>query len=837
MSKGPFRHLHASLPNLGTGVAHGSVPPVLPAIQKTDDRGAGISCKPGFCLSSVWKWMLLFGLCLSSFALILPAQDSVFREQIEPILSEYCYDCHGDGMNRGQLSLDTFASDADRLAQKDLWVAVLKNVRTGVMPPEKRPRPTESEWTQIENWILQRVFLHDPAQPDPGRVTLRRLNRSEYRNTINDLMGYDFRADDEFPADDTGYGFDTIGDVLTVSPMLLEKYLMAAETIVAAAVPTEPRQLKEVRFPGRGFSASNASEPVDTLQFTEPICVQQVLEVDTEGEYELELRLAVRAAFDFNPARAHVRVRLGNEMLWDKEVGWGDRGVLPIRTRGHWTEGSQVLSVQVIPKTPSGDSKAGLTFRLEGGTIRGPMDPEHWVAAPNYDRFFSEPEPPADAAGRKAYATRILERFALRAFRRPPDPDTLRRLVEFAELNYSQTGRRFEEGVARAFVAVLASPRFLFRVEDDLYARQHGGDVPVVPLDEYALASRLSYFLWLTMPDDTLFRLAEQGRLRQNLPNQVQRMTRDRQFQAFVTSFVGQWMQVRDLSGIPIDGRAVVRREGRNERYLFTPEIRQAMRAEAENYFTYIVRNDRPLSEFLDSDYTFLNRTLAAHYGLPEVKSERVTRVSLPPGSPRGGILTQGAILAVTSNPTRTSPVKRGQYILDNILGIPTPPPPPDIPDLESAAQSVAGREPSVRELMQIHREQPLCRSCHSRMDPLGLALENFNAMGMWREQEFGNPLDASGELFTGDHFQDVRQLKRALVEKHLRSFHTCLTEKLLTYALGRGLEYYDVPTVDAIVDRIEKEEGRFSALLMGIVESPAFLNRRNMEVWTQPNP
>ena len=461
---------------------------------------------------------------------------------------------------------------------------------------------------------------------------------------------------------------------------------------------------------------------------------------------------------------------------------------------------------------------------------------------------------------------------------------TLDRLVTIAEGVYSRPGKSVEQGIAQAMIAILASPRFLFRVEE---AEPGESDRPYQKVDEYALATRLSYFLWSTMPDDELFRLAERGELRKNLGAQVQRMLADPNAHRLIENFTGQWLQARDVDGIAVDAREVLARDTGDEKELkrereefraflaereaerkkqatdpqqktqqgqgrqrfqgrfpklFSPvkadldgALRTAMRRETEMFFAGIVRDDRSVLDLLDSDYTFLNERLAKHYGVPGVTGEEMRRVTLPKDSPRGGLLTQGTVLVVTSNPTRTSPVKRGLFLLDNILGTPPPPPPPDIPQLEDAEQSFKDREPSLREVLELHRSKPLCNSCHSRMDPLGLALENFNALGMWRDTERNQPLDTAGKLITGEPFQGVRDLKRILKTERRADFYRCLTEKLLTYALGRGLELSDVEPVDQIVDRLERENGRFSALLSGIIESAPFQKRRNVSAADRP--
>jgi hypothetical protein len=424
-----------------------------------------------------------------------------------------------------------------------------------------------------------------------------------------------------------------------------------------------------------------------------------------------------------------------------------------------------------------------------------------------------------------------MRRFATRAFRRPVDDAKVRQLAALARATYTQPGRTFEEGIGRAIMAVLASPRFLFRVEEPApdSARQ-----AFAPIDDYALASRLSYFLWSTMPDEELFQVAARGELRTKLRAQVGRMLKDARSQALVRDFTGQWLQARDIEFVPINARVVLglgMRRGagaaNSPRIDFDGPIRKLMRSETEMYFDHVLREDRSVVELIDSDYTYLNERLASHYGIPGVTGDALRLVKLPADSPRGGVLTQGTVLAVTSNPTRTSPVKRGLFVLENILGTPPPPPPANVPDLEEAKKDFKDREPKLSEMLAAHRSSKLCSSCHSRMDPLGLALENFNAMGNWRDTDAKQPIEPAGQLITGEKFANVRELKHVLATDRKIDFYRCLTEKLLTYALGRGIEPTDTHTVDMIVDRLTREDGKMSALLFGVIESAPFQKQR----------
>ena len=798
-----------------------------------------------------------------------------FDQQIRPILEDYCYACHGNGLKKGGVVLDELGVDQARLRDHDLWWRVLKNVRAGIMPPAGKPGPTDHERRLLEEWIKYGALGIDPKNPDPGRVTVRRLNRVEYRNTVRDLIGVDYDTSSEFPPDDTGHGFDNIGDVLTLSPLLLEKYITAAKAIVSVAVPTSSAAVAEQTIAGARFlgqstpaTAGNGDGPL-SLSYYEPATVSNVIRLEHSGRYQLVVDLTanerfVDGAFDLNRCRLIVKVdgRERQAREYSRQDGRSYHDVIDQDLQA----GEHQLAFELQPNKPAEKQVRSLTIRIKSVTIRGPVEERYWVRPKNYTRFFPK-DVPASPIDRRQYARELLGRFATKAFRRPVEEETVDRLAEFAAGVSSREGQSFEAGIAQALTAVLVSPAFLFREE----ATAAGSSESYPLIDEYALASRLSYFLWSSMPDEELFRLAGANKLRNNFHAQVTRMLADVRSEEFVRHFVGQWLQARDIESVQINAFAVISRdaipdpaaEKRRERFRelnrkpaeeltdlekkeleqirgsfgnsfrrfrefeLNGELRRSMRRETEMLFGHIVRNGRNVLELIDSDYTFLNERLAKYYGIADVKGEEMRRVALPADGPRGGVLTQGTVLAVTSNPDRTSPVKRGLFILENILGTPPAPPPPDIPPLEDAARRSGNKKPTLREALALHRQDAKCSSCHNRMDPLGLAFENFNALGRWRDKERGQPIDSAGKLITGEAFTTVQQLKHVLVNQHRRDFYRCLSEKLLTYALGRGLAYDDVAVVDELVERLESKSGNATELLLGVVDSVPFQKTR----------
>ena len=832
---------------------------------------------------------------------------SHYKDSISPLLQARCYDCHGDGAKKGGLAFDELTSNEQIVHNPELWLKVLRNTRSHIMPPPGETPLTAAEQRTLEQWIVTGAFGLDSAQPDPGRITLRRLNRTEYRNTLRDLLGVDFNAEALLPPDDVGYGFDNIGDVMSISPMRMEKFLDAAMAAVNQGVPLDTFVMSSRMTIGDDFKTADGAQNAARMSYYQPRRASYRYHVKKAGEYRLILNTKIDGeAMPVDPQRAKVSWTVDGQEILGSVYKWADADYLTDERTVRWEPGEHELAVSIEPVDPELQPlRTKMEYRVLWVTLEGPLAREQWEHHPNYPRFYTRERPPEDAGERQAYAREVLARFVEKAYRRPVEAAKVDELVKLAEFTYSIPGNTFEKGIAQAIAAVLASPRFLFHLErtEPLKAGQR---FPL--LDEYSLASRLSYALWASMPDEELIQLAARGALRAHFRAQVTRMLADPRAKALSENFAGQWLQSRGVLDIPINSEVVMAAEappssegaspsanrptvaatpaaaagntpltlpgagpagspaagsavaagppgfgargGRDPNApgapglvpgrgfggfrrrpapgtVLTIEIREAMKAEAEAYFHHIVRDDRSVLELLDSNYTFVNEQLAPVYGIADIKGATLQRVELPTDSVRGGVLTMGSVLTVTSNPTRTSPVKRGKWILENILGAPPAPPPPDIPALEDAKPKDDDRKLTQRDLLALHRADPKCASCHERTDPLGLALEGFNAFGRARTHEAGQSIDPSGELATGEMFSGVRELKRALLEKHRIEFYRTLTEKLLTYALGRGVEYYDVPTIDAIVEQLDRDDGRFSTLLLGILESAPFQQRR----------
>jgi Protein of unknown function (DUF1592)/Protein of unknown function (DUF1588)/Protein of unknown function (DUF1587)/Protein of unknown function (DUF1585)/Protein of unknown function (DUF1595)/Ca-dependent carbohydrate-binding module xylan-binding/Planctomycete cytochrome C len=738
-----------------------------------------------------------------------------FKEHVAPLLAKYCFKCHGEIKPKAGLNLSAYSGEQSVQNAKKTWEKVRHYVESHEMPPEDRPQPSAEEAERITSWIVTQLSDVNCQGPiNPGRVTLRRLNMAEYTNTIRDLLGINFKAADDFPSDDVGYGFDNIGDVLTLPPLLLEKYMAAAESIAQQAiVGDDPSDAPLTKWEAEKLDDEAGGKLFGkTGRILESEGEIGVLHTfPSDGEYVVRVR-----GFGQQAGREPVRmaVKIGGETSRLLEVTAEEDEQAEYQVRSFVQKGEKRVAVAFLndfydPENPD-PKKRDRNLVVDSFEIVGPVGLENRALPESHRRIiFRAPT----RENRVECARAIVEKFALRAYRRPPRTEDLEHLLKLVELA-EQNGDRFEKGIQLAVQAVLVSPSFLFRIESD-QRLQPRENPPIVYLSDYSLASRLSYFLWSSMPDDELFALAEKNMLRNpaNYEAQIKRMLHDPKSRALVENFAGQWLQLRNLKLANPDP----------ERFpAFNDALRADMVTETELFFGALMREDRSLLEFVDADFTFLNERLADHYGIPDVQGDYFRRVALV-GDQRGGLITQASILTVTSNPTRTSPVKRGKWILEQILGTPPPPPPPDVPELKEEKE--LAKEATLRERMEQHRADPNCATCHSKMDPLGFGLENFDAVGAWREREGKFPIDASGVLPTGQTFQGPKQLK-AILKTREQDFVRCLTEKMLVYALGRGLEYDDKCAVDQIVDSLAKDDYRFSRLVIGIASSDPFQKR-----------
>jgi mono/diheme cytochrome c family protein len=744
-----------------------------------------------------------------------PAKQLSFQTQIAPLVTKYCVDCHGDKDPVAGISLVGFADDAAIVKARTLWTRVAERVRTGEMPPKGSPAMTEAEKTLLSGWVEAKMASVDCDVKDPGRVTMRRLNRSEYNNTIRDLLGVDVRAADDFPSDDVGYGFDNIGDVLSMSPILMEKYIAAADKVVRAAIVTpdaapirfEAEKLTETG--GDGTAAGEARNLFTNGEVTIDHAFPQ------EGEYGIRVRAWGQQAGP-EPARMVFRLDGKDLKTVDVPVKEDQAGTYELKTRV--PAGKHRLSLAFTndfydekEKDRSKRDRNLLIDWVEIESPRGSLMPKE-LPASHRRLFIVQPTPTANEAEKDAAAKKILTAFAKRAYRRPATTDEVNRLLRITKLA-TKEGESFERAIQLATQAVLVSPHFLFRVELD--------DKPNDPkatrsLNDWELASRLSYFLWGSMPDDALFQLAEQKQLRrpQVLAREAQRMLKDPKSAALVENFGGQWLTLRTLQNVSPDPAQFPG---------FNNQLRADMLKETEMFFTAVMREDRPVTDFLNGDFTFLNERLAKHYGTPGITGDNFRRVQLT-GDQRRGVLTQASILTLTSNPTRTSPVKRGKWVLEQMLGTPPPPPPPNVPELK--VEPGAMLTGTLRQKMEQHRTDPGCASCHQKMDPIGFGLENFDAVGAWRTKEGGAEIDSSGELIGSGKFNGPTQLVGILMKKQDTFCHN-FASQMMTFALGRGLEYYDRCEVDTLSKRVAKDGNKFSSFVTEIVTSSPFRMRR----------
>ncbi|UUO05620.1 DUF1592 domain-containing protein [Blastopirellula sp. J2-11] len=751
-----------------------------------------------------------------SIALLLAASSSLwaeparhqaeFEKHVKPFLKKYCADCHSGDFAESGVDLASFnTAEQVMTSGRKTWQKTLDMLAAGTMPPKEETQPSAEELTQTLEWIRNALADYSCDGPvDPGRETIRRLNRVEYENTIRDLLGIEFKATEEFPADDVGYGFDNIGDVLSLSPLLLEKYYDAAETIANKAIVTDPERLiRSDRL--KDFKLKDGSKSDDRISFASHNVAGTDFHVETPGEYKVSIRAFGTRAGDDLP-NMHVKVD-DEKKDFSVDAERGKEKNYEITKR--FSKGKHRLEISFTndfyDPNNSNPQRRDRNLMVNSVKLVGPpgVKPEDF---PESHRVIFVAYPGQEGITAEVAARRILTRFASRAFRRPATADEVNRL--YALVSSSQAdGAKFEESIRDGVIAILCSPNFLYRVEMD-ESKQ-----PVRAITEYELASRLSYFLWSSAPDQQLLTLAYEGKLRSQLDPQIERMMKSPKSSALVENFAGQWLQLRNLESAKPD-----RRQFRS----FTSQLAQDMRRETELFVASIMQDDRSILDLIAADYSYLNESLAKHYGVKDIQGNEFRKVSLADKG-RGGLLTQASILTVTSHPTRTSPVKRGKWVLENILGTPPPDPPADVPTLEGQKELTG----TLRQRMAQHMANPSCASCHSRMDPIGFSLENYDAVGAFRTKDEGQKIDAKGELPGGVQFEGAKGLREIILKDHRDEFVRTFSEKMLTYALGRGVEYYDMCAVDAIQAELERNDYRFSALVKAIVHSDPFQKRR----------
>ena len=792
-----------------------------------------------------FRGALRVGLAGLALTLLLPVQVKLSAQQSNAasagpsstssqrqFIDRYCASCHNERLKTGGLSLAEV--DLSRLgAQPELWEKVVRKLHTGVMPPPNMPQPSEADRLAMLTWLDTSLDAASAARPNPGRTeTLRRLNRTEYQNAIRDLLALDIDAPSLLPADESGHGFDNVivGDL---SPTLLNRYISAAQKISRLAVGSTQSSLQSDIISLAADLTQEDQLPGLPLGTRGGISTSYTFAQD--GEYEIQALLARNlegVVSGLREARSHELLVLldrepvktftiqkaisGDDAHFDKDLkvrvtvnaGPHNIGVTFVR------DGSSLVET---PRQPTvsryNDRRYPRTApAINQVSVTGPYAPKGAGDTPSRRRLFVCRPTGQDKAQEEQCAGTILSTLMRRAYRRPVGKAEMEEPMAF--YRKARAGGDFDSGITAALSAVLTNPEFLFRVESDPKKAPPSG---VYRISDLELASRLSFFLWSSIPDDELLDAAVRGKLSQpaEFDKQARRMLADRRSFNLATNFAGQWLRLRNIEAV-VPSSNLYRD--------FDDNLRQAFRQESELFFDSVLREDRSVRTFIRADYTFLNERLAKHYGISNVYGSRFRRVMLSPESKRGGLLRQGSVLSVTSYATRTSPVLRGVLVLRNILGAPPPPPPPNVPALD---ESTVAANLSMRQRLAAHRSNAVCASCHRTIDPVGFALENFDAVGQWRDLEVdGQRVDASGALPGSGEFRGIDGLEKALLARP-ELFVTTLTEQLLTFALGRGVEHYDAPAVRKIVSDAGKDDYRFSALILGIVKSVPFQMRR----------
>jgi len=735
-------------------------------------------------------------------ACLAQAATATFDQAVRPLLTQTCAACHNEKLASGGLDVSLYLDPASVTAKREAWEKIVDKVRSGEMPPKGIPKPPAERIDALVTFIDGEFERADKAtKPDPGRVVAHRLNRNEYSNTIRDLLGVPFHAEEEFPADDSGFGFDNIGAVLTISPTLMLKYMQSAEQIASRAVGGDP-----LPKPGLFNKRSRIRRlDADTIEFKDRIDFDADYTVRAQlighrGDTDKPVTLVI--SVDGKPVKTvEVPVQIG---AVNKQGGATQRSSQEEKI--YLSQGEHTFRAAFINDAALKDIPAQARFNNNRNIypdtieIAGPF--------PSQERHASQKKLlTCDLATGRACADRILTTLASRAYRRPASKAEIAELMGvFAKAKTSYTP---EQSLQFAISAMLVSPQFLFRIERDPKPGEYSR------IADTELASRLSYFLWSSMPDDELLRLGESNKLHQPavLDAQVKRMIADPKSSALAENFIGQWLEIRSLDAVQPDAKKFPE---------WNADLKEAMRTETSMFFASVLRDNRPITDLIDGKFTYLNETLAKYYGIEGVTGPEFRRVDLTTDQ-RSGVLTQASVLTVTSYPNRTSVVLRGKYLLENVFGTPPPPPPPDVPKLDEQTVGVAQ---SLRQQMERHRSDALCASCHSKMDVLGFGMENYDAIGRWRTTDGKFPIDSTGSFPNGKSFAGPAEMK-TLLRDNVGEFTQTLAGKMLTYALGRGVEPFDRRTVKDIVKQTAARDYKFQALILAVTHSPAFQQRR----------
>jgi hypothetical protein len=719
-------------------------------------------------------------------------------------LNRYCVACHNQRVKTANLELDTMSLD-DVGAHGERWEKVVRKLRTGMMPPMGAPRPGREVIDGFTSELEAR--LDRVAKPDASLTTpaLHRLNRTEYANAIRDLLAVEIDVESLLPPDGASEGFDNIAAALGVSPSLIQGYVSAALKISRQAIGDRtlaPSQITYTTPPALSQDRHIEGLPLGTRG---GMLIRHTFPLDAEYDFALG-----GGAGGGGAGGAAIDVTLNGQRLEVEN---------PRRFRLQVSAGPHTIGVAVVDRQRGAgvneiysDFRTNAAFSAAGGvqslTITGPFNQTGVGDTPSRRRVLVCQ--PSGVSDEEPCARQILSTVARRAYRGPVSDAEVDTLIQFFRQGRDEGD--FEIGIQHALARILVAPRFVYRAEAEPEGVAAGS---IYRINDFDLASRLSFFLWSSIPDDELLDLATRGRLgsAETLRQQVTRMLADPRSDALITNFAGQWLYLRELEGV------------QSEAATFDDNLRRSFRRETELLFASIVREDRSLIELLDADYTFVDERLARHYGIPDVFGSHFRRVALGPDNVRRGLLGHGSLLTVTSVATRTSPVMRGQWILENLLGMPAPEPPPGVETNLDEDVGTVGGSTTLRQRLEMHRSNPVCASCHNLMDPIGFALENFDLVGAWREYDGKAPIDASGQLADGTPLAGPAELRQALLSRS-DAFMTTVTEKLLTYGLGRGIHYDDMPMVRAIARSAARNENRFSSLVLGIVESDAFQMR-----------